>query len=102
MHQAIEQKEGVPIQMESQTLASSTFQNFFRQFEKLAGMTGTASTEAQEFLEIYGLDVLEIPTNLPMMRNDHNDVVFLSQQEKYDAVVEEIIEYRKTLVSSFK
>ena len=95
LHQAIEQKEGVPIQMESQTLASSTFQNFFRQFEKLAGMTGTASTEAQEFLEIYGLDVLEIPTNLPMMRNDHNDVVFLSQQEKYDAVVEEIIEYRK-------
>jgi len=95
LHQAIEQKEGVPIQMESQTLASSTFQNYFRQYEKLAGMTGTASTEAQEFLEIYGLDVLEIPTNLPMIRDDHNDVVYLTEQEKFDAVVEEIINYRE-------
>ena len=93
LHQAIEQKEGVPIQMESQTLASSTFQNYFRQYEKLAGMTGTASTEAQEFLEIYGLEVLEIPTNLPMIRDDHNDVVYLTEQEKFDAVVEEVINY---------
>ena len=95
LHQAIEQKEGVPIQMESQTLASSTFQNYFRQYEKLAGMTGTASTEAQEFLEIYGLEVLEIPTNLPMIRHDHNDVVYLTEQEKFDAVVEEVINYRE-------
>ena len=95
LHQAIEQKEGVPIQMESQTLASSTFQNYFRQYEKLAGMTGTASTEAQEFLEIYGLEVLEIPTNLPMIRDDHNDVVYLTEQEKFDAVVEEVINYRE-------
>ena len=81
--------------MESQTLASSTFQNYFRQYEKLAGMTGTASTEAQEFLEIYGLEVLEIPTNLPMIRDDHNDVVYLTEQEKFDAVVEEVINYRE-------
>ena len=94
LHQAIEQKEGVPIQMESQTLASSTFQNYFRQYEKLAGMTGTASTESQEFREIYGLDVLEVPTNLPMIREDHNDVVYLTQKEKFEAVVEEITDYR--------
>ncbi|SVC15267.1 uncharacterized protein METZ01_LOCUS268121, partial [marine metagenome] len=94
LHQAIEQKEGVPVQMESQTLASSTFQNYFRQYEKLAGMTGTASTESQEFLEIYGLQVLEIPTNVPMIRTEHNDAVFLTQQEKYASVVEEIEKYR--------
>ena len=94
LHQAIEQKEGVPIQMESQTLASCTFQNYFRQFEKLAGMTGTASTESQEFLEIYNLQVLEIPTNKPMVRNDHNDVVYLTQKEKYKAVVKEIEDYK--------
>ena len=94
LHQAIEQKEGVPIQMESQTLASCTFQNYFRQFEKLAGMTGTASTESQEFLEIYNLQVLEIPTNKPMVRNDHNDVVYLTQKEKYEAVVKEIEDYK--------
>ena len=79
--------------MESQTLASCTFQNYFRQFEKLAGMTGTASTESQEFLEIYNLQVLEIPTNKPMVRNDHNDVVYLTQKEKYEAVVKEIEDY---------
>ena len=94
LHQAIEQKEGVPIQMESQTLASSTFQNYFRQYEKLAGMTGTASTESQEFSEIYGLNVIEIPTNLPMVRTENNDVVYLTKNEKYSAVVEEISEYR--------
>ncbi|SVB10308.1 uncharacterized protein METZ01_LOCUS163162, partial [marine metagenome] len=94
LHQAIEQKEGVKIQMESQTLASSTFQNYFRQYEKLAGMTGTASTESQEFSEIYGLNVIEIPTNLPMIRTENNDVVYLTKNEKYSAVVEEISEYR--------
>ena len=94
LHQAIEQKEGVPIQMESQTLASCTFQNYFRQYEKLAGMTGTASTESQEFLQIYNLSVLEIPTNQPMIRKDHNDMVYLTQQEKYEAVILEIEEFR--------
>ena len=94
LHQAIEQKEGVPIQMESQTLASCTFQNYFRQFEKLSGMTGTAITEAQEFAEIYGLSVLEVPTNKPMIRKDNNDLVYLTEIEKYAAVVKEIDEYR--------
>ena len=94
LHQAIEQKEGVPIQMESQTLASCTFQNYFRQYEKLAGMTGTASTESQEFLQIYNLSVLEIPTNQPMIRKDHNDMVYLTPQEKYEAVILEIEEFR--------
>ena len=94
LHQAIEQKEGVPIQMESQTLASCTFQNYFRQYEKLAGMTGTASTESQEFLQIYNLSVLEIPTNQPMIRKDHNDLVYLTPQEKYEAVILEIEEFR--------
>ena len=95
LHQAIEQKEGVPIQMESQTLASCTFQNYFRQFEKLSGMTGTASTESQEFAEIYGLSVLEVPTNKPMIREDNNDLVYLTEDEKYEAVVKEIDRYRK-------
>jgi len=94
LHQAIEQKEGVPIQMESQTLASCTFQNYFRQFEKLSGMTGTAATESQEFAEIYGLSVLEVPTNKPMIRKDSNDLVYLKEEEKYEAVVEEIDQYR--------
>ena len=95
LHQAIEQKEGVPIQMESQTLASCTFQNYFRQYEKLAGMTGTASTESQEFLEIYNLTVLEIPTNQEMIRKDYNDVVFLTEKEKFEAVIDEIEEFRE-------
>ena len=94
LHQAIEQKEGVPIQMESQTLASCTFQNYFRQYEKLSGMTGTASTEADEFSEIYGLNVLEVPTNEPMIRDDKNDLVYLTQAEKYKAVIEEVKEYK--------
>ncbi len=94
LHQAIEQKEGVPIQMESQTLASCTFQNYFRQFEKLSGMTGTAATESQEFAEIYGLSVLEVPTNKPMIRKDNNDLVYLTEDEKYEAVVQEIDKYR--------
>jgi len=94
LHQAIEQKENVPIQMESQTLASCTFQNYFRQYEKLSGMTGTASTEAEEFAEIYGLNVLEVPTNEPMIRDDKNDLVYLTQAEKYKAVIDEIKEYK--------
>ena len=95
LHQALEEKERVPIQVESQTLASCTFQNYFRQYEKLAGMTGTAITEAQEFAEIYHLPVLEIPTNKEMVRKDENDIVFLTQSEKYDAVVEEILEKKE-------
>jgi len=95
LHQAIEQKENVPIQMESQTLASCTFQNFFRQFEKLSGMTGTASTEAEEFAEIYGLNVVEIPTNEKMIRDDQNDKVYLTEKEKYKAVVKEIEAYKE-------
>ena len=94
LHQAIEQKENVPIQMESQTLASCTFQNYFRQYEKLSGMTGTASTEAEEFAEIYGLNVLEVPTNEPMIRDDKNDLVYLTQAEKYKAVIDEIKDYK--------
>ena len=94
LHQAIEQKENVPIQMESQTLASCTFQNYFRQYEKLSGMTGTASTEAEEFAEIYGLNVLEVPTNEPMIRDDKNDLVYLTQSEKYKAVIEEIKDFK--------
>jgi len=95
LHQAIEQKENVPIQMESQTLASCTFQNYFRQFEKLSGMTGTASTEAEEFAEIYGLNVVEIPTNEKMIRDDQNDQVYLTEKEKYKAVVKEIQAYKE-------
>ncbi len=95
LHQAIEQKENVPIQLESQTLASCTFQNFFRQYEKLSGMTGTASTEAEEFAEIYGLNVVEIPTNEKMIRDDQNDQVYLTEKEKYKAVVKEIEAYKE-------
>ncbi len=94
LHQAIEAKENVPIQNESQTLASTTFQNYFRQYNKLAGMTGTADTEAFEFHQIYGLDVVVIPTNKPMVRIDDNDVVYLSTQEKYEAIVRDIVQIR--------
>ncbi|WP_417765799.1 preprotein translocase subunit SecA [Spongiibacter tropicus] len=90
LHQAIEAKEGVTIQAESQTLASTTFQNYFRLFDKLAGMTGTADTEAFEFRQIYGLDVVVIPTNKPNARRDHNDLVYLSKEEKYDAIVNDV------------
>ncbi|MEY8204557.1 MAG: preprotein translocase subunit SecA [Bermanella sp.] len=92
LHQAIEAKEGVNIQNESQTLASTTFQNYFRLYGKLSGMTGTADTEAFEFKEIYALDVVVIPTNVDVSRIDFNDLVFLSEQEKYQAVIEEIRE----------
>jgi preprotein translocase subunit SecA len=92
IHQAIEAKENVVITNESQTLASITFQNFFRLYEKLAGMTGTADTEAFEFRQIYGLDVVVIPTNQPMTRRDLNDLIFLTMEEKFDAIVDEIEE----------
>ena len=92
LHQAIEAKEGVNIQNESQTLASTTFQNFFRLYGKLAGMTGTADTEAFEFRQIYGLEVLVIPTNVPQQRDDMNDLVYLSREEKFDAIVTDVID----------
>ncbi|MEZ5568178.1 MAG: preprotein translocase subunit SecA [Halioglobus sp.] len=92
LHQAIEAKEGVAIQSESQTLASTTFQNYFRLYDKLAGMTGTADTEAFEFRQIYGLEVLVIPTNVPAQRNDLNDVVYLTSEEKFDAIVNDVKE----------
>ena len=90
LHQAIEAKEGVAIQSESQTLASTTFQNYFRLFGKLAGMTGTADTEAFEFHQIYGLPVVVIPTNMPVQREDLNDLIFLTQEEKFNAVVDDV------------
>ena len=95
VHQALEMKEGLQIQVESQTLASTTFQNFFRSFEVLSGMTGTAKTEAAEFEEIYGLETLGVPTNLPMIRVDGEDKIFLTLEEKYNAIVENIIEVNK-------
>ncbi len=95
LHQAIEAKEGVPIQAENQTLASITFQNYFRLYQKLAGMTGTADTEAFEFQQIYGLEVVVVPTHLKMIRDDKGDLVFLTQQEKYEAVLEDIRDCRK-------
>ncbi len=90
LHQAIEAKEGVHIQSESQTLASTTFQNYFRLYDTLSGMTGTADTEAFEFRQIYGLEVLVIPTNQKQMRNDMNDLVYLSREEKFDAIVSDV------------
>lgn len=90
LHQAIEAKEGVDIQSESQTLASTTFQNYFRHYQKLAGMTGTADTEAYEFHQIYGLQVVVIPTNVKVMREDLNDLIYLTVEEKYDAVIADI------------
>jgi len=90
LHQALEAKEKVKIERENQTLASITFQNFFRMYKKLAGMTGTADTEAAEFDKIYKLEVLVAPTNMPMIREDHTDVIYKSEQEKFNAVIEEI------------
>ncbi len=95
LHQALEAKEDVTIENENQTLATITFQNYFRMYEKLAGMTGTADTEAVEFKKIYNLEVVIIPTNLPMIRTDHADVIYKSEEEKFDAVVEEIIDLHK-------
>ncbi|MFA5899981.1 MAG: preprotein translocase subunit SecA [Hyphomicrobium sp.] len=95
LHQALEAKEHVEIQPENQTLASITFQNYFRLYKKLAGMTGTASTEASEFLDIYGLDVVEIPTNLPVGRVDDDDEIYRTAQEKYAAIVQTIADCRR-------
>ncbi|HRT27018.1 MAG TPA: preprotein translocase subunit SecA, partial [Syntrophales bacterium] len=95
LHQALEAKEHVKIERENQTLATITFQNYFRMYEKLAGMTGTADTEAQEFKEIYGLDVVVVPTNMPMIRVDHPDLIYKTEKEKFKAVVEEIKELNK-------
>ena len=92
LHQAVEAKEGVKIQNESRTLATITFQNYFRMYDKLAGMTGTAETEAEEFHKIYDLEVIAVPTNRPMVRDDFADLVFSSQKGKWQAVVEEIVE----------
>jgi preprotein translocase subunit SecA len=92
LHQAVEAKEGIPIQSESQTYASITFQNYFRMYDKLAGMTGTADTEAPEFAKIYDLDVIVAPTHRPMVRKDLPDVVYKSEREKFDAVIEDIKE----------
>jgi preprotein translocase subunit SecA len=90
LHQALEAKEHQPIQPENQTLASITFQNYFRMYGKLAGMTGTAATEADEFIDIYGLEVLEVPTNMPMIRDDQHDEVYRTAEEKYRAIMQEI------------
>ena len=95
LHQAVEAKEGVPIQRENQTLASITFQNLFRMYDKLSGMTGTADTEAFEFQSIYGLEVVVIPTNKPMIRKDNADLVFLKREAKYKAIVEDILDCQR-------
>lgn len=92
LHQAIEAKEGVKIERESQTLASITFQNYFRMYHRLAGMTGTAATEEQEFRKIYGLSVVEIPTNEDMIRLDHPDIIYRTEKGKFEAVVDEVVE----------
>jgi preprotein translocase subunit SecA len=95
LHQALEAKENVKIENENQTLASVTFQNYFRMYDKLAGMTGTADTEAAEFKKIYDLDVMVIPTNQPMIRTDHPDVIYKTRQEKFDAAINEIVDLNK-------
>ena len=92
IHQAVEAKEGLTIQNESQTLASTTFQNYFRLYQKLSGMTGTADTEAFEFKQIYGLEVVVVPTHRPMVRDDRNDLMYLTVAEKYDAIVEDVVD----------
>ncbi|NLF79721.1 MAG: preprotein translocase subunit SecA [Clostridia bacterium] len=96
LHQAIEAKEHVKIERENQTLATITFQNYFRMYEILAGMTGTARTEEEEFRKIYHFDVVEVPTNLPMIREDHPDIIYRSEKGKYEALIEEIINEHQT------
>ena len=96
LHQAVEAKEGVNVRRENQTLATITFQNLFRMYEKLSGMTGTADTEAMEFKEIYRLNVVTIPTNMPLIRDDQSDVIFRTREEKYNAVIKDIEEIHKT------
>jgi len=95
LHQAVEAKEGVKVQQEQKTIATITVQNYFRQYDKLAGMTGTALTEAEEFHKIYGLDVVIIPTHRPMVRKDHPDVIYKTEKSKFDAVIDEIVELNK-------
>ena len=95
LHQAVEAKEGVKVQQEQKTIATITVQNYFRQYEKLAGMTGTAITEAEEFHKIYGLDVVVIPTHRPMVRNDVPDVIYKSEKSKFEAVIDEVVEMNK-------
>ena len=95
LHQALEAKENVPVQNESQTLASITYQNYFRMYDKLAGMTGTAMTEAEEFADIYGLTVVEVPTNIPVARKDEEDLIYRTGEEKYEAIAEAIAEANK-------
>ena len=95
LHQAVEAKEGVKVQQEQKTIATITVQNYFRQYEKLAGMTGTALTEAEEFHKIYGLDVVVIPTHKSMVRSDHPDVIYKSEKSKFDAVIDEIVEMNR-------
>jgi len=95
LHQALEAKEGVKIENENQTLASITFQNYFRMYRKLGGMTGTADTEAEEFMSIYKLEVVVVPTNRPMIREDYADVIYRTEKEKFDAVIEEVQELNK-------
>jgi preprotein translocase subunit SecA len=90
LHQAVEAKEGVPIKDETQTMATITIQNFFKMYDKLAGMTGTADTEATEFYEIYKLDVVVIPTNVPVVRDDYDDLMFIAEKDKWDAIVDEV------------
>ena len=90
LHQALETKENVKIERETQTLATITIQNYFRMYNKLAGMTGTAETEAEEFGSIYNLEVVVIPTHQPVIREDRNDLIYKTKREKYNAVVEEI------------
>src|SRR5688572_22794255 len=104
LHQAVEAKEGVKIERENQTLATITFQNYFRKYDKLSGMTGTAETEAPEFGKIYKLDVNVIPTNRPMTRIEEPDLVYRTEREKFDAIVNDILEKqasgRPTLVGT--
>lgn len=90
IHQAVEAKEHVKVQQETMTMASITFQNYFRMYDKLSGMTGTADTEAYEFQDIYGLETVVIPTNRPMIRIDQQDKVFKTAKEKYDAIVKDV------------
>ena len=92
LHQAIEAKEGVKVKHESKTLATITFQNYFRLYDKLSGMTGTAMTEQAEFQEIYNLDVVEVPTNKPMIRVDQDDVLYKTEQAKFNAIIDKILE----------
>src|SRR5207247_8649587 len=102
LHQAVEAKEGVKIERENQTLATITIQNYFRMYAKLAGMTGTADTEAVEFKKIYKLDVVVMPPNKPMRRVDHPDVVYKSEREKFDAVVNGILQEDDTLANGMR